>query len=461
MPSPYAFHYRESPVPMVPRGVSSEISFREPPLTAPGMAGVITDDQGRLQILEIAPPEQDASPRTDAVPDYAPLFAAAGLDLGDFTVASAEWNPTLPTDSRAAWTGHYRGQPDWPVRVEAGGYRGRPIYFQVLEAFDTPVRLPQQESPPLLRRASRWAGVLLLASILVVPPLVARRNLRRGVGDRKGAWRLGVAVGLLQFAHWALRTDLGGEIARQPDLFLAQLGLVLLFGVVSGLIYLALEPYVRRHWPRTLISWTRLVMGRVGDPRVSRDVLIGAVAGVLLVVVQRLEWIVPYWLGQAPRVPYEVADSVLLGGRKALAQMVSAEFLGGPLFVLFVLTAAQFLLRRRWLAIAVAMAFMIVLDGHWQFESASLLLRAGALAEVLLVWGIILYVMLRFGLLALVSTFFFLVVLQSWPVLLDSSAWFAGASWTALAVLGAIALVAMLGACGGARAWKRAAVGWG
>jgi serine/threonine-protein kinase len=462
MPSPYAFQYRESPVPMVPRGVSSEISFREPPLTAPGMAGVITDDQGRLQILEIAPPERDASPRTDAVPDYAPLFAAAGLDLADFTAASPEWNPTLPADSRAAWTGHYRGQPDWPVRIEAGGYRGRPIYFQVLETFDTPVRLGKQESPPLVRRASQWANVLLLAAMLVVPPLVARRNLRRGVGDRKGAWRLGIAVGLLQLVHWLLRTDLtGGAITRQTDLFLAQLGLVLLLGVVSGLIYLALEPYVRRHWPRTLISWTRLVMGRVGDPRVSRDVLIGALGGVLVVVVQRLEWIVPYWLGQAPPIPYGVADAVLGGGRKALAQIVSAEFLGGPLFVLFVLTAAQFLLRRRGLAIAVAMAFLILLDGHWQLESAPLPLRAGAMIEVLLVWGIILTVMLRFGLLALVSTFFFLVVLQSWPVLLDSSAWYAGASWTALAVLGAIAVVATLGACGGARAWRRAAVGWG
>ncbi len=461
MPSPYGFWYRESPIPMVPERIRSEIVFRDPPLTSPGMAGVITDDQGRLQVLEIAPPERDATPPGDATPDYTPLFAAAGLDIGDFSEASPEWNPTIPTDSRAAWTGHYRGQPDWPIRVEAGGYRGSPVYFQLLETFDRPVRLPREENASLGRRAAKGAGIVLLVAVLVVPPLVARHNLRRGVGDRKGAWRLGAAVGVLEFANWALRSDLPGEIVRRPELFAAQLGLVLLSGVVSALIYLALEPYVRRFWPRTLISWTRLLMGRIGDPRVCRDVLIGALAGVLVIVVQRVEWTVPYWFGQAPRVPFGIADSVLLGGRKALAQMLSPEFLGGPLLVLFVLTTAQFLLRRRWLAIGVATAFLILLDGHWQIEDGSLLVRAGAAFEVLAVWSILLFVLLRFGLLAMTASFFFLYVLQTWPILLDSTSWMAGASWTAGAVLTAVALIAMLGACGGARAFKRIAVGWG
>ena len=57
-------------------------------------------------------------------------------------------------------------------------------------------------------------------------------------------------------------------------------GLALLWGGFTWLIYIGLEPYVRRVWPRTLISWTRLLSGQVRDPLVGRDVLIGMLVGV-------------------------------------------------------------------------------------------------------------------------------------------------------------------------------------
>jgi hypothetical protein len=40
-------------------------------------------------------------------------------------------------------------------------------------------------------------------------------------------------------------------------------------------LYIAIEPYVRRHWPDALISWTRLQAGRVRDPLVASHVLAG------------------------------------------------------------------------------------------------------------------------------------------------------------------------------------------
>ena len=46
-------------------------------------------------------------------------------------------------------------------------------------------------------------------------------------------------------------------------------------------LYLALEPYVRRYWPQAMISWTRALGGRWRDPLVGRDVLYGVVLGVL------------------------------------------------------------------------------------------------------------------------------------------------------------------------------------
>ena len=46
------------------------------------------------------------------------------------------------------------------------------------------------------------------------------------------------------------------------------------------LVYLALEPIIRRRAPEVLISSTRLLAGRRWDPRVGRDLLAGLVLGV-------------------------------------------------------------------------------------------------------------------------------------------------------------------------------------
>jgi len=48
------------------------------------------------------------------------------------------------------------------------------------------------------------------------------------------------------------------------------------------LMYLALEPYVRRYSPDMLMSWSRLIGGRFRDPRVGRDILAGLCAGILI-----------------------------------------------------------------------------------------------------------------------------------------------------------------------------------
>ena len=49
---------------------------------------------------------------------------------------------------------------------------------------------------------------------------------------------------------------------------------------VSVVVVLAVEPFLRRRWPRTIAGWNRLFAGRVRDPLVGRDVLFGLTAGV-------------------------------------------------------------------------------------------------------------------------------------------------------------------------------------
>jgi hypothetical protein len=49
----------------------------------------------------------------------------------------------------------------------------------------------------------------------------------------------------------------------------------LFWGGAVWMLYLALEPYVRRYWPQAIISWTRVLAGRWRDPLVGRDVVLG------------------------------------------------------------------------------------------------------------------------------------------------------------------------------------------
>ncbi|MBN1912304.1 MAG: hypothetical protein JW818_21465 [Pirellulales bacterium] len=69
-----------------------------------------------------------------------------------------------------------------------------------------------------------------------------------------------------------------------------------LSAVAVWIWYLAMEPYVRRWWPRTLITWTRLLQGRLGDTLLGRDILVGGVFGLGLVLVAQCDSLLPTWL---------------------------------------------------------------------------------------------------------------------------------------------------------------------
>jgi hypothetical protein len=51
------------------------------------------------------------------------------------------------------------------------------------------------------------------------------------------------------------------------------------------LIYLALEPWVRRYWPQTMITWSRVVAGKWNNPVVGRDLLFGTFFGVVYALI--------------------------------------------------------------------------------------------------------------------------------------------------------------------------------
>ena len=243
------------------------------------MAGVKYDLTGRLLALSVVPPQVEATtPAPPPSPDWSPLLVAARLDPAGLKPVAPKWTPPFHTDARAAWEGAWSRRPDVPIRVEAAAYRGRPVWFQVVNPWTRPER-EASWAPTRGERATRSILIALLLGLVAVGAVLAKRNILMGRGDRRGAFRLGLALTGLGTASALL----GAHHVAEPFLeilLLARCGsFALLVATLVWLFYLALEPYVRRLRPWTLVSWTRLLSGGFRDAVVGRDLLIGMVWG--------------------------------------------------------------------------------------------------------------------------------------------------------------------------------------
>jgi hypothetical protein len=187
--------------------------------------------------------------------------------------------------------------------------------------------------------------------------------------------------------------------------------------------------------PRNLISWSRLLAQRVGDPLVGRDLLLGSLAGALVALIARSQALVGYRLGGLPDPP-PGASLLALGGARfvivdVLNNVMSSLFSG--LAVLFVLLVLRALLRRDWLANA---AFLLV------FSAGAILGSEAPLAEGpmrLGIWTIVLVMLRTFGLTSVVCGFFVANQVINGPYSLDLSAWHTWPLTLNLAVVAALA----------------------
>ena len=93
-PETFFLWYRTSPILLVPWGTEFPVGRANPPLTTAGMTLVAVDATGRLSEFHSVPSPR--SPNTPATPtDWNALFAAAGLQYGQFAETKPEITPTL------------------------------------------------------------------------------------------------------------------------------------------------------------------------------------------------------------------------------------------------------------------------------------------------------------------------------------------------------------------------------
>src|SRR6266436_3295880 len=68
------------------------------------------------------------------------------------------------------------------------------------------------------------------------------------------------------------------------------------------LLYVALEPFIRRRWPQRIISWSRLLAGNFRDPLVARDIVLGAVFGAVMILLSVVSFVSLRWIGRPPEL---------------------------------------------------------------------------------------------------------------------------------------------------------------
>jgi hypothetical protein len=107
------------------------VTFDDPPAIQSGMINVVLDAQGRLSYWQAIPDEVEPNPPPAHPVDWQPLFEAAGLDPTQLKSTAPVWLSLAAFDERAAWTGSWPGS-EFPLRVEAAAWRGRPVFFELI-----------------------------------------------------------------------------------------------------------------------------------------------------------------------------------------------------------------------------------------------------------------------------------------------------------------------------------------
>jgi Protein kinase domain/zinc-ribbon domain len=435
-PASVVFWYRQSPRLLRPQSFFSSIgdgsiTTFDPPMHISGMVLIVLDMQGRLLHFEAVPPQKDTSEDRVTPPNWPALLVAAGVDPSAYHSVPPEWTPLVWGDSRAAWMGTMAGKISILERIEAAAYRGRPVYFDMIYPWTTPDR-----AGPVVNKAhDRISIAILLVLFLAVTVsglYVARRNVLLKRSDSRGAARLGVVVFLIFAVMWTLNAHHVGSIDEFDTILLA-LGWALPITTLATVMYLALEPYVRRYDPHTLISWTRLLAGHLRDPLVGRDILIGTCYGVLLTLFEMSDNLLLPLFGKPRPVPGGIDPHNLLGVRPALGGLLFyiLAFLLYSLLIFFFLFLLRLVFKRDWIAATILVLIAAGTNSPGEYPVLNYFLLG-------IIWISIVLILKKVGVLALVVGLVVQNVLVVFPMTSHLSRWYASAGLTGIVVIAAL-----------------------
>ena len=451
-PSPVTFWYRTSPKELVAVNMfSGRVEPDDPPMTVAGMHQVTLDGDGRVTGLRSVPPETAATPSAApaiiSTPSWDTVFEAAGLDQRTFTAATPQWIPRDFSDATAAWEGPMPGRANQKVRVEAAAYRGRVTWFQIVWPWTEPA--PTQVEPKTgAQQAAAALSIGLWVLLLVGGVALGRRNLRQRRADSRGAARFGIFMFLAFLAARLSSATHSTEPGDELTQIVAALALSSFNGGVCWVYYLAVEPYGRRFWPDALLGWTRLWSGRLRDPRVGRELLIGMTFGALSLFVVEVPKILAINLGwKTPQFPFGNALWVTADTPGLVSQWLNyvTGGLQSALVIAMIFLVLRLLLRRPRVALVAGIIVLLLAMNNGQIVTGDWVGRFNVVAFTTLITLVI----HRYGLVAAAALLFVDNVVTDIPLTTDLSSWWSTPTVLTLSVVFALVAFAYYAARGG------------
>jgi hypothetical protein len=224
------------------------------------------------------------------------------------------------------------------------------------------------------------------------------------------------------------------------------------------LLYLGLEPFVRKLWPSMLVTWTRVLTGRLRDPLIGRDALLGVAAGATFALVALMRYFTAAWLGRPAPPPNLTEFGALLGLRGMLATLLQSLNSGMQSALINVFTYSVFRAMFEWVTrtpigaagwtiaarlriretasdyvfvVCAMLVAALTANGGGATGVERYLISAQAAVFTLLM----LLVLLRLGIFAMVMMLVTAAILQRMPLTFDSAALYVSGTWVALALL--------------------------
>jgi serine/threonine-protein kinase len=217
------------------------------------------------------------------------------------------------------------------------------------------------------------------------------------------------------------------DITTELFISLTRLSQVLLVACVTWLIYVGLEPFLRRRWPNLIISWNRLLAGNYRDPLIGREILIGGVCGLSIWALGFSPQLILKWLGK----PYDINIFIPpTYGMRSMIDLFAADLAASlvmPMSLLLLSLLLSIVLRKRWLAAVVV--WLLLTAGIGLTTTTLVAFICSAIAFALLVM-----VTMRYGLLTAYFCVLFVNVIADHPTTTNVSAWYFGSTIFAVTI---------------------------
>ncbi len=407
------FWYRQSRKRLLPISIAPGITTEsDPPLTEPGTEYVKLDALGRLVEMVAAPP-QIRPQKTNGEANWEVLFKEAGLDIEKFKKTEPELTPPINSDEQAAWQGTLADYEDIPIRIEAAAFNGKPVYFRIITPWDED-SIKEGLYGANAFQISAIIGFVFNFLAIFGAIILSYFNLRAGRGDLKGAAKVSIFYFIARIIHRLISYDYDSILNDWQVIFFIICGQT----VVLFLLYVAIEPFVRRWWTEVLISWNRLMAGDFTNPLIGRDVLVGGLLGFVLVLSQYFGGFLRDFIVSRSLTIIAVSTSTLEGTRENIAQilLIFTDSIVVALLVLMLFVIFHLVVKRKWLATLFVGFFIVGLLGIGFFPSRGW----SYLIFLLVIYVPLVFLFIRFGLLTIITGLIFMR-LMSIAITFDTS----------------------------------------